>query len=176
MITFLGLFWVIEFFNSLSGHAFHTFGILPRTQTGLRGILFAPLLHQDPQHLLLNTVPLAVLGWLVLLRGTTVFLRVSLTIVLLSGIGVWAFGRPHYHLGASGLVVGFFGYLVSRAFYERSWRSMLVATITLLFYGGLITSVLPNHPEVSWESHLAGLLAGVAAAWAGAGQGGRSGN
>ena len=170
MISFLGLLWVVEFLNLLSGHAFHTWGILPRTQTGLRGIPFAPFLHQGPEHLALNTVPLAVLGWLVLLRGPMAFLRVSLTIVLVTGVGVWAFGRPYYHLGASGLVVGYFGYLVARAFYERSWRSMLIATITLLLYGGLIASVLPSHPEVSWESHLGGLLGGIAAAWAGAGR------
>ncbi|MCP3918908.1 MAG: rhomboid family intramembrane serine protease [bacterium] len=167
MVLFVGGLWVIELINALQDHAYNSWGILPRVAVGLRGIAFAPFLHADVEHLALNSVPLAILGWLVLLRGTGVFLRVSVSIAVLSGLGVWCFGRMSYHIGASGLILGYFGYLVARGFYERSWGALLVAIVTAALYGGMVTSVFPSHPGVSWESHLFGLLAGVAAARAG---------
>jgi len=167
-VSFLGLLWMVELANVLEGHHFHTWGILPRTREGLRGVVFGPFLHVSPEHLALNSVPLAVLSWLVLTHGTRAFVRVTLMVMLIGGLGVWAFGRPEYHVGASGLVLGYFGFLVADAFYRRSWTSFFVAALTVLLYGGLVFSVLPGQPDVSWESHLAGLVGGVAAAWAGA--------
>jgi len=167
-VTLLGALWLVELANLLEGHVFHTWGILPRTQLGLRGVVFGPFIHASPKHLLLNSVPLAVLAWLVLTEGTWTFLRVSLSIMLVAGLGVWAIGRPYYHIGASGLVLGYFGYLVANSFYRRSWTAFFVAALTVMLYGGLVFSVLPGREEVSWESHLSGLLAGIAASWAGA--------
>lgn len=167
-VSLLGLLWLVELANLLEGHIFHSWGILPRSQQGLRGILFGPFIHASARHLALNSLPLLVLGWLVLTEGTWTFLRVSLTIMLLAGLGVWVFGRPYYHIGASGLVLGYFGYLVANAFYRHSWTSFFVAALTVLLYGGLVFSILPGAAEVSWESHLAGLVAGVLASWLGA--------
>jgi membrane associated rhomboid family serine protease len=167
VVTSIALLWMIEVFALLGGHSlgWSEYGILPRTVVGLRGIPLAPLLHQSPEHLALNTLPLAVLSWLILLRGPALYLRVTITVALLGGFVVWACGRPYYHLGASGVILGYFGYLVARAFLERSWRAVAIALLTVVLYGGLLAQVLPSAPEVSWESHLAGLLAGITAAW-----------
>jgi len=169
-ISLLGLMWLVELANMLEGHVFHTWGILPRTQVGLRGVLFGPFLHASPEHLALNTLPLAVMAWLVLTHGPWAFVRVTATVMLISGLGVWGLARDYYHIGASGLVLGYFGFLIANAFLERSWNSILLAALALLLYGGLIVTVLPGANEVSWESHLAGLLAGVVAAMIGGGR------
>ncbi|MFT7485249.1 MAG: membrane associated rhomboid family serine protease [Candidatus Paceibacteria bacterium] len=168
-VTFLGLLWGIELVNLLNDHSFHLWGILPRTREGLRGVLFAPYIHVDARHLALNSVPLLVLSWLVLTHGPWTFLRVTLTIQWIGGTLVWAFARPSFHLGASVLVLGYFGYLVAYGFLSRSWTSFFVAALTVLLYGGVIVGVLPGQGGVSWEMHLAGLIGGVAAAWAGIG-------
>ncbi len=166
LVTALAILWMIEAFALISGNSLYEYGILPRTVIGLRGIPLAPLIHHGPEHLALNSVPFLVLGWLVLLRGPARFLRLTAFLTLVGGGVVWACARPHsYHIGASGIVLGYFGYLVARAFHERSWRSLAIAALTVILYGGMLASVLPTVPEVSWESHLAGLLAGIAAAW-----------
>ncbi|MFT7668904.1 MAG: membrane associated rhomboid family serine protease, partial [Planctomycetota bacterium] len=131
---------------------------------GLRGIVFAPFIHYSINHLILNSAPLAFLSWLVLTKGTTNFLRVSLTVLLTSGFLVWALARPQYHIGASGLVLGYFSYLVTNSLIERSWSALLMGAATVLIYGGLLLTVLPMEGEVSWENHLAGLVAGALAA------------
>ena len=166
-LSFLSLLWLVELVHSLSGAEFPLWGILPRTQTGLRGILFAPFIHVDARHLLMNSGPLLVLSWLVLTHGPWTFVRVSLVVQIGSGMAVWALARGSYHVGASGLVMGYFGYLVTRAVLDRSWGSFLVAAVAVLTYGGLLTGVSPGNSHVSWEMHLAGLLAGALAAWSG---------
>ena len=168
-VGLLGVMWLVELANLLEDHSFYTWGILPRTKVGLRGVLFAPFIHASPGHLALNSAPLAVLGWLVSSGGIWSFLRVTLTVMLVAGLGVWALGRPHYHIGSSSLVLGYIGYLVSNSVYDRSWTTFFVAALTVLLYGGFVFSILPGRDEVSWESHLAGLVGGVCAAWAGAG-------
>ena len=111
-----------------------------------------------------NAITFLGLGGLIGLRGRLVLLRVSLFIIILGGVGVWAFGRPAIHLGASGLVFGYFGFLVARGWYERRLGSIFVAIAVIILYGGLIMGVLPTPGLVSWEAHLFGLIAGVLAA------------
>ena len=158
------LLWAVEAANHFTGHQLNTWGILPRTVTGLRGIPLSPFLHGNLSHLLVNTVPFLVLGGLVALQGRRAFLGVSLFVIICGGIALWLFGRMAYHIGASGLIFGYFGYLVARAWYERSPGSILIALVTLFFYGGLIWGVLPTTTYISWEGHLFGLLAGILAA------------
>ena len=158
------LLWAVAFANLLTGHHLNTWGILPRTLSGLRGIPLSPFLHANLGHLLVNTVPFLVLGGLVALQGRRAFLSVSLIVILCGGIALWLFGRTAYHIGASGLIFGYFGYLVARAWYDRSLPSILIALATLFFYGGLIWGVLPTTTYISWEGHLFGLLAGILSA------------
>lgn len=160
----VALLWAVEAVNLTTGHTLNTWGILPRTLTGLRGIPLSPFLHANLSHLLVNTLPFLVLGGLVCLQGRRQFLGVSLFVIVCGGIALWLFGRSAYHIGASGLVFGYFGYLVARGWYERSLSSILIALATLFFYGGLVWGVLPTNTYISWEGHLFGLLAGIVAA------------
>ncbi|MCG8604923.1 rhomboid family intramembrane serine protease [bacterium] len=155
------LFWLVEFLNLVLGHSLNRYGILPRSFSGLVGIAFSPFLHSGIRHLLLNTIPFVVLGGLVSLRGIREFLELSLFVVVVGGLAVWLFGRSAYHVGASGLIFGYFGYLVASGWYERSIGSIVIAFATLSLYGGLIWGVLPVFVYISWEGHLFGLLAGV---------------
>ena len=137
---------------------------LPYLAGSLRGILLAPLLHGSFSHLMSNTFPLLLLGGFVALRGTRALVGLSLFVVVLGGLLVWLVGRPAIHIGASGLVFGYFGYLVAQGWYERSFVSIAVAVAVLLLYGGIIFGVLPQAGFISWEGHLFGLIAGVLAA------------
>jgi membrane associated rhomboid family serine protease len=157
----VALLWGIECVNALLDHRLNRWGIVPRTLTGLMGIPLSPFLHGSFAHLILNTVPLVTLGGLVALYGTRIFLIVSLWIMLLSGAALWLLGRSAYHVGASSVLFGYFGYLVARGWYERSVTALLVALLTLVLYGSIVWGVLPTRSYISWEGHLFGLLAGV---------------
>jgi membrane associated rhomboid family serine protease len=161
MLGCVVLLWIVECVNALLDHHLNRWGILPRTLAGLVGIPLSPFLHGSFAHLILNTVPLITLGGLVILRGTRLFLTVSLWITLLSGAALWLLGRSAYHVGASSVLFGYFGYLVARGWYERSVTALLVALLTLGLYGGIVWGILPTRSYISWEGHLFGLLAGV---------------
>lgn len=163
ILGFVGVLWGIELVNVAFGNRLLVFGILPRTFVGLRGILFAPFLHGSFAHLLANTVPLLVLGSLVLLSGRGAFIRASVIIAIVGGGLTWAFGRFAYHVGASGLIFGYLGFLVAKAWYERQVLSILIALVAGVLYGGVRLQVLPTTPGVSWEGHLFGFLAGLLA-------------
>ncbi len=158
------LIWAVEVVNALAGRQFDSLGILPRHLAGLIGIPLSPFIHGSMGHVMINTVPFLVLGSLVGLRGKRVFLGVSLIVILCGGAALWIFGRASYHVGASGLIFGYFGYLVARGWYERSTGAILTALLTLFLYGGLVWGVLPNRSFISWEGHLFGMLSGVLAA------------
>ena len=157
----VALLWSIECVNALLGHRLNRWGVLPRTLSGLAGIPLSPFLHGSFAHLSLNTLPLVTLGGLLILQGKRLFLSVSLWIILLSGAALWLLGRSAYHVGASSVLFGYFGYLVARGWYERSISALLVALLTLVLYGSIVWGVLPTRAYISWEGHLFGLLAGV---------------
>ena len=138
----------------------HALALVPRRVDGLPGILGAPLVHGSFAHLLANTVPLLVLGGMVAIRGVAYYLTTTLAIVVLGGLGLWALGRDAAHVGASGLIFGYFGFLVGRGYYERRLRSVAVSILVAALYGGMLAGVLPRDDGVSWEAHLFGLLAG----------------
>ncbi len=146
VLAAVALLWAVAVVNLNTEHHLNTWGILPRTVTGLRGIPLSPFLHGNLSHLLVNTVPFLVLGGLVALQGRRTFLGVSLVVIGCGGVALWLFGRAGYHIGASGLIFGYFGYLVARAWYDRSLWSILVALVTLFFYDGLVWGVLPPTP------------------------------
>src|SRR6266571_1589183 len=125
----VALLWSIECVNAFLGHRLNRWGILPRTLAGLAGIPLSPFLHGSFAHLILNTVPLLILGGFVAFQGTRTFLSVSLWIILLSGGALWLLGRSAYHVGASSVIFGYFGYLVARGWYERSVTALLVARL-----------------------------------------------
>jgi membrane associated rhomboid family serine protease len=162
----VGLMWLAEIADLvIFGGALDADGIRPRTQAGLWGVLFAPFLHAGFAHLLANTVPLLVLGWLVLLRSLRDFLWVTAVAALVGGLGVWLFGGADtVHVGASGLVFGYLGYHLLRGYWERSVSAILIAVVAGVLYGSALWGVLPLRHGVSWEGHLFGFAGGAAAA------------
>lgn len=141
-------------------HPLMQYGIEPRELAGLRGLLFAPFLHASWPHLLSNSLPFLILGGLVLLRGRQLFLTVTLGCMLLGGLGTWIIGSEGVHIGASGLVFGYFGFLLLRGWFERSLSAIALALLVAVIYGGLLFGVLPLEDGVSWESHLSGMISG----------------
>ena len=138
--------------------------LVPRRLDGLPGIVGMPFVHGSMSHLLANTLPMLVLGGMIVLRGAGYYLLVALAIALVGGLALWTIGREVAHIGASGVVFGFFGFLVTRGLYERRLQSMTIALVVLLFYGGMIWGVLPQDDGISWDGHLCGLVAGCVAA------------
>ncbi|HEY9629077.1 MAG TPA: rhomboid family intramembrane serine protease [Coleofasciculaceae cyanobacterium] len=162
----LGLMWAIEIVDFFLGGALNSFGIIPRNVIGLRGILFAPFLHGNFAHLIANTVPFATLGWFVMLRRTSDFFWVTAIAMLVGGLGTWLIASPNtVHIGASGVIFGYLGFLISRGYFERSFTSMLFSILVGLAYGGLIWGVLPGQLGISWQGHLFGFIGGIVAAW-----------
>ncbi|MEQ8464984.1 rhomboid family intramembrane serine protease [Coleofasciculus sp. E1-EBD-02] len=155
----LELIDLVIFQGALDGY-----GILPRTIIGLRGILFAPFLHGGLPHLIANTIPFLTLGWFVMLQKTSDFFIVTAITMVVSGLGVWLIGSPGLHIGASGLVFGYLGFLLLRGYFQRNIPSILLSLIVGFLYGGAIWGVLPTVPGVSWEGHLFGFIGGIIAA------------
>ena len=165
LMALVAFAWVMELGDVVTGRCcLDRWGILPRTLSGLWGILFAPVLHGGFAHLIANTVPFLTLGFLVMLRGLGTFVGVSLLVIVLGGLGVWMFGKTGLHIGASGLIFGYIGYLLARGYFERSFGSLAIAVLVAVVYGGALWGVLPGQRGISWEGHLFGFLAGVATA------------
>ena len=164
ILGFLTVIWAVEILNGFMGHRLNVWGILPRTKLGLIGIPLSPILHGSFNHVLSNTIPFLVLGGLMCLRGSKALMGVSLFIIVVGGLAVWLFGRSAIHVGASGLVFGYFGYLVASGWYDRRPGTILAAVAVVVLYGGLVLGVLPTQSFVSWEAHLFGLMTGVLAA------------
>jgi membrane associated rhomboid family serine protease len=140
-------------------------GIHPRTAEGLLGIFYSPFLHAGFMHLVANTVPFLVLGGFVMLRGIGRFVAVSFIVLILGGFGTWLIGKSDtVHVGASGVIFGYLGYLIGAAVFERSFVAIVLALIGGGLYGGILFGVLPGQIGISWEGHLFGFVGGVVAA------------
>jgi membrane associated rhomboid family serine protease len=139
--------------------------IVPRTQGGLLGIATGPFLHANLAHLIANLPPFLVLGALVLRLGSRRFAETAAIVALGSGVLVWLLARRGAHMGASGVVFGFFGYLIGLAYLTRATWDLLVAAAVLVVYGGILAGLKPARRETSWEGHLFGLLVGLAKVW-----------
>lgn len=156
------LMWGVFLVDTQLGLNLVRFGILPRDSDHLPGIVLWPFLHANTAHLLSNSVSFLVLGSIVSLRESPrSFLLLSLYITLYAGLGVWIVGRDALHIGASGLVFGYFGYILSRGIYDGRISSVVIASAVMIFFGGMLWGVVPTNGPVSWEGHLCGFLAGV---------------
>jgi membrane associated rhomboid family serine protease len=163
--TLVAIMWGIEILDvSVFRNGLDSFGILPRNPIGLRGILFAPFLHGGFAHLQANTIPFAILGWLILSEGIAHFAIVSIICMVVGGFGTWVFGASAFHIGASGVIFGYLGFLLARWYFDRSVRSAIIALVVGSMYGTVLWGVLPSMPGVSWEGHLFGFLGGIVAA------------
>ena len=158
------LMWFVQVLNFVTGYSLSKFGIIPRQLVGIWGVLFSPFLHNGFFHLLCNTFPFLVLASLIAAKNLTEWIKVSLFIMVFTGGSVWLFGRYASHIGASGMIFGYFGYLIGKSFYQPSVLSITIGLFTIFIYGGLIWGILPTGPHISWEGHLFGFLIGILAA------------
>jgi membrane associated rhomboid family serine protease len=163
--TLVGIMWGLEILDTfVFRHGLDTLGILPRNAIGLRGILFAPFLHGSFAHLAANTVPLIVLGWLIMAQSISNFVMVSVICMLVGGLGTWLFGANALHIGASGIIFGYIGFLLARYYFDRRLSSGIIALVVGCTYGSVLWGILPSMPGISWEGHLFGFLSGILAA------------
>ena len=162
----LAVMWLVEILDTLAlDSELQTHGIEPRQLDGLEGIVFAPVLHGGWTHIISNSVPFLVLGALVMSYGLRRWIAATAVITILAGSLTWLLARSGNHIGASILIFGYFGFLLGTAWFDRSFKSIGIAVVVAVFYGGLIWGVLPTDSGVSWEGHLFGVIAGVGAAW-----------
>jgi len=162
ILKIMAALWILNIINWSTGSVFNRLGIVPRTARGLLGILFSPILHGNMNHLFFNSFPLFALGLFIVSQGRLLFLWVTGMIVLLGGAGLWLVGRKGNHIGASGLIAGYFGYLLASAYYNPSIISLFLGGVSLYYFGGILFSLFPTEERVSWEGHLTGFVAGLA--------------
>lgn len=166
VVVLLGVMWATEVIDSLPGINLDRFGVRPRTWRGLFGIVSAPFLHIGFGHLIRNSVPFMLLGSVIAWHSRQRLIEVTATTAIVSGLGVWIFGRSGtVHLGASGLVFGYVGYLLARGLFARRPTWILIGLVVAVTYSGLIWGLFPT-ARVSWLGHLFGALGGIFAAYA----------
>lgn len=160
-LRFVGVLWVIHALQVIMGLDLGYLGLYPREIFGLRGIITTPLLHGDWAHLLSNSVPLLMMGFLILFFYRRVAIGSFVMIYLLTGILVWLFGRSVFHIGASGLVYGLVAFVFWTGIFRRNLKSIVLSLIVVFYYGSMFMGILPGQEGISWESHLLGAVAGI---------------
>ncbi|EFG74718.1 peptidase, S54 family [Mycobacterium parascrofulaceum ATCC BAA-614] len=174
ILTFVALLYLIELVDQLTRHSLDANGIRPLEADGLWGIVFAPVLHANWQHLMANTVPLLVLGFLMTLAGLSRFVWATAIVWILGGFGTWLIGDvgsscgPTDHIGASGLIFGWLAFLLVFGIFVRRFVDIAIGLVVLFAYGGVLLGAMPvlgRCGGVSWQGHLCGAIAGVVAAY-----------
>ena len=158
--------WVIECSEQVLGVSFSNFGVLPRSAKGVSGIFLSPFLHGEWKHIISNSLPFFVLSSILFLAFRKVSYTVFIAIYVLTGLFVWLLARGGtYHIGASGLVYGLFGFIFFSGIFRMNLKSIGISLIVAFFYGGMVYGVFPGQPGISWESHLLGAVAGAGLAY-----------
>ncbi|HSS25434.1 MAG TPA: rhomboid family intramembrane serine protease [Mycobacterium sp.] len=174
ILTFVALLYLVELIDQLSRHSLDVNGIRPLETDGLSGIIFAPVLHANWQHLMANTIPLLLLGFLMTLAGLSRFVWATAMVWILGGFGTWLIGNvgsscgPTDHIGASGLIFGWLAFLVVFGLFVRRAWDIIIGLAVLFLYGGVLLGAMPVLGQcggVSWQGHLSGAVAGVVAAY-----------
>ncbi len=163
---FVGLLWNLHFLEYLFDIGVTRLGVYPREWSGLVGVLTGPLIHGSWSHLVSNTLPLLLLGSMLLYGYPRSRWRAIAIIWLVSGLGVWLFARSSYHFGASGLTHGMFFFLFTAGILRRDRRSAALLMVAFYMYGGMVLSIFPGDPGISFEYHAFGALAGIACGFA----------
>lgn len=164
--TMLGAMGLVSIINAVTGGTVNRmFGLIPRAVEGAWGIVLHPLLHANATHLGMNAVGLLVIGGTVYLRSERDFWRVTVFGVLIGGSATWLVGRPALHIGASGLVFAYLGYLLTTGWFDRKLTSVAVSVGATVVWGSALFGLSPLQAGISWELHLFGLIGGVVGAW-----------
>ena len=153
--------WIVKFIEHYFGISFCDFGMFPKTISGLKGIIFSAFIHQDFSHLLNNTYPLVILGGMLFYFYKKLGLEIFLWLFFITGFWLWAIGRDNYHIGASGVVYALASFIFFSGLFKKQTKLSAASLLVIFLYGSMIWGVLPIYNGVSWEGHLAGLLAGL---------------
>ncbi len=162
----VAILWLVYFLNLILVIDLRLYGIAPRDIDGLTGILAAPFLHVDIQHLIANSGVLFILLAVSLSYSRAQTLKAVMIMILLGGGLVWLFGMAGtIHIGASGIIFGLIGYLICLGLFRRNWKAVMISVAIFLLYGGALYSLLIFVPGISWSGHLFGFISGIVAAW-----------
>jgi membrane associated rhomboid family serine protease len=165
VFVMVALMWISEIVDQLPGVNLDQYGIRPRDENGLVGLVTSPFLHGDFGHLMANTGAFLVLGCLIALT-TRRYWAATIGIALVGGLGTWLVAAPNtVHIGASGLVYGYAAFLVAWGVLRRKLIDIVVAVVVVVMYGGIVVGLMPGQPGISWEGHLFGAIAGALTAW-----------
>ena len=162
---FILVLFIIEWIEYTYGMRFAKYGILPRTLEGLKGVLLSPFIHSDWKHLTNNALPLFVLTATLGFFYKGIAKEVFLWSWLMSGLWLWAIGRPSFHIGASGLLYALASFLFFSGFIRKHTKLMSISMFVVFLYGGMVWGIFPMKKYISWEGHLAGALAGLILAY-----------
>jgi membrane associated rhomboid family serine protease len=162
----IAVLWAVYVLNFALPIDLRQLGIMPRSVAGLRGIVAAPFLHVDIQHLVANSGALFILLIVSLSYQRSITLKALLIIMLLGGGMVWLFGKGGaVHIGASGIIFGLIGFLMCLGLVRGDWKALIISIVVTILYGSALYSLLMYIPGTSWSGHLFGFLSGVLAAW-----------
>ena len=161
LLSMLLMIWFVGMINWLLGYQLNHYGILPRQVENLVGIATAPFLHGGFRHLINNSISFLFLGWFVSLYSRNQLLKLTLFVAFWGGLLTWIMGRPYVHVGLSGVIFGYWGFITFNGFFEKSIKSILISAIAIFLYGGMAFGVLPSVPYISFESHLFGAASGI---------------
>lgn len=167
IVAFTAVLYLVEFVDLVALHgSLNQDGIRPRTLFGLGGVLWSPFLHENWGHLAANTIPILVFGFLAMAGGLAQFVSVTVTVWLVSGLGVWATaGSDTVTIGASGIAFGWLAFLLVRGVFNRSFGQIVVALVLLFYWGSILWGLIPGQPGISWQGHVFGAIGGVLAAF-----------
>ncbi len=168
MVGFIALIWAVQIANWADSYRLDAdYGIVTRDLGRLPDIFLAPFLHFGWDHIEGNSGPLFVFGLLAAYRGVVRFLGVTVVVAITSGMAAWLFsGNGVITVGASGLIFGYFGYVLARGLIDRNVIDALIALVMGLSYYYLLTIAVPGAPAgISWVGHLGGLIGGLASGW-----------
>lgn len=157
--------WCVFFITHFINSRILLLGIIPRQIRGLPGIIFAPLLHANFNHIFFNSIPLLVLSNFILIDGLHYYLVVTIMITLLSGLAIWCFAKPGLHIGASALITGYWGFLICNIYQNGTLTTLILGLLSLYYFAGIFLGIFPREKGVSWQGHLFGLLAGIATSY-----------
>ena len=160
-LAFIGILWAVFILDEALGLRLAQFGLRPGSVSGLAGVLTAPLLHANFQHILSNTLPMLIALTATLYLYPNSSIRVVPAVWLGSGLLAWSFARPNLHIGASGLIYGLLAFVFIGGVLRRDMRSISVSLMVAFLYGSMVWGVLPVRPHMSWEMHLTGAIMGV---------------
>lgn len=163
VLCIIGGLYLIHFINFILRYRLNVLGIYPRHPFGLIGIFTSPFLHGNFNHLFFNSIPLFILLSFVLLNGLTSFISITLTIMIVGGFGTWLFGRKALHIGASGMIMGYWSYLLLNAYQQPTALSLALGLVCVYYFGSLLLNLFPLEARSSFEAHIFGFVGGIAA-------------